>query len=591
MYLKRRVRRKDGKEHVHYSLCESLRVHKGRTLQRQILHLGDLNTTQIQRWQHTLEVINEDDGQKLQRRLFTDREGGAPALADDVIEVRLSSMLVRQPRRFGDCWAGCRLWQQLGLDEFWQGRLGEVAGEVPWARVLELLSVNRLLDPRSELYVHEKWFPQTAMELLLDSGPQVAQKDRLYRCLDHIVEHKAALEQHLASRWKDLFGAAFDIVLYDLTSTYFEGGAQAIPKARRGYSRDHRPDCKQVVIALVVTSEGFPLTYEVFAGNALDVTTLKDIVAAVEARHGRARRVWVFDRGITSEDNLAWLRQRGACYLVGTPKSQLGAFEEHLTTRDWSRAAPEVDVKLCPADEDLYVLCRSAGRVQKEQAMRRRALRGLVRDLIKLKRLVARGRLKDVDAIAERIGGLKERHRSLCRYLKKLRFENGAISWEWDRPKWQAAVNRDGAYLLRAHWPGEHDPAQLWQTYVQLTEAEAAFRTLKSEIKVRPIWHHKESRVEAHIMVAFLGYAMWVCLKKLAARQAPGLTPWQILEHLRKIALVDVEFATRDGRHLTLPRITLPEKEQAALLLQLGWTLPQQPPPRIRSDPPQEGGS
>lgn len=560
---------------------------RGRTVQRQVLHLGELNTTQAESWQRTLEVLNEEDGTLLHRRLFSDREGAAPQEADDAIELRLASLRVRQPRRFGDCWAGCKLWQELGLDRFWQERLAAQRGEVPWEKVIELLAVNRLLDPRSELYVHEKWFPQTAMDVLLDADFSVAEKDRLYRCLDYLVEHKGALEEHLAAKWKDLFGATFDIVLYDLTSTYFEGSAESIPKARRGYSRDHRPDCKQVVIALVVTAEGFPLTYEVFAGNTRDVSTLKEIVDTVEARHGAARRVWVFDRGIVSEENLAWLRERGAHYLVGTPKHQLREFEQHLTEAGWEKAAPEVDVKLCPLEKEIYVLCRSSGRVDKEHAMRRRALRACVRDLIKLRRAVAQGRLKDPELIQQRLGGIKERHRPICRFLKSLCFRHGAIQWEWDRENWRAAVDRDGAYLLRAHWPGqEHDAAQLWQTYVQLTEAEAAFRTLKSEIKVRPIWHWKESRVEAHILIAFLGYAMSVCLKKLAAARAPSLTPWQVLQHLRKIVLVDVEFDTRDGRILTLPRITLPEKEQAALLLQLGWTLPEQPPPRIRTSTP-----
>lgn len=582
MFLKRRVRHKDGKDHIYYSVCESLRVHGGRTIQRQILHLGDLNADQQQSWRHTLEVINEDDGQTLQRRLFTDRDGTAPP-DDDVIEVRLSTLRVRQPRRFGDCWAATLLWRQLGLDTFWEGRLGADRGGVPWAKVLELLCVNRLLDPRSELFVHEKWFPQTAMDILLDCDAGVAELSRLYRCLDHLDGHKEALEQHLAAKWKDLFGATFDILLYDLTSTYFEGRAEAIPKAKRGYSRDHRPDCKQLVIALVVSAEGFPLTYEVFDGNTTDVTTLRDMVEKVETKHGRARRVWVFDRGINSEDNLKWLRERGACYLVGTPKGQLGAFEQHLTEQEWQQAAPEVEVKLCPEDGDIYVLCRSRGRIQKEQAMRRRSLKALIGDLLKLRALVARGRLKDPKIIARRIAHLEERHRSFWRFLRRCACEDGRLRWQWDKEKWRAAATRDGAYLLRAHWPeGATGPAELWQTYIQLTEAEAAFRTIKSEIRVRPIWHRLGSRVEAHIMVAFLGYAMHVCLKKLAAAKAPSLTPWQVLQHLRKIAMVDVEFQTRDGRTLTLPRITVPEQEQAALLLQLGWTLPQQPPPRIR---------
>lgn len=584
MFLKRRVRKKDGKEHVHYALCESLRVHTGRVVQRQVLHLGELNTTQTASWQHTLEIINEEDGARLQRRLFTDRDGKAPTEAEDVVEVQLSSLRVRAPRRFGDCWVGCRLWRQLGLDEFWREHLGAERGEVPWEKVLELLAVNRLLDPRSELFVHEKWFPQTAMDVLLDTDFAVAEKDRLYRALDHLVEHKEALEKHLAARWRDLFNASFDLVLYDLTSTYFEGSAGRIPKAQRGYSRDHRPDCKQLVVALVVTPEGFPLTYEVFSGNTADVTTLKTIVEQVESKHGAARRVWVFDRGITSEENLAWLRQRGAFYLVGTPKPKLRDFEQHLTDADWSRASAEVEVKLCPDSQEIYVLCRSAGRVKKEHAMRSRALRAFVRDLVKLRRLVAHGTLTAERTIERRLAWLEERHRPMHRFLSHCELREGRVHWEWDRPKWRAAVARDGAYLLRAHWPGQSDPAALWATYIQLTEAEAAFRSLKSEIKVRPIWHWKAERVEAHIMVAFLGYAMWVCLKKLTSARAPSLTPWQVLTHLRAIVMVDVEFDTRDGRRLLLQRITIPEKEQAALLLQLGWTLPEQPPPRIRAN-------
>jgi len=475
MFLKRRVRQKDGKEHVYYALCESLRVHSGRTVQRQVLHLGELNTTQTESWQRTLEMINEEDGARLQRRLFTDREGGAPTEAEDVVEVRLSTLRVRTPRRFGDCWAGCRLWRDLGLDEFWRERLAEEAGDVPWEKVLELLAVNRLLDPRSELFIHEKWFPQTALDVLLDCDFAVAEKDRLYRCLDRLLEHKSALEVHLAGKWRDLFGASFDIVLYDLTSTYFEGAAETIPKAQRGYSRDHRPDCKQLVIALVVTAEGFPLTYEVFSGNTVDVTTLQEIVGTVESKHGTARRVWVFDRGMTSEENLRWLRERGAYYLVGTPKSQLGKFEQQLSARDWAKAAPEVEVKLCPEEEEIYVLCRSGGRVEKEQAMRRRALRACVRDLIKLRRQVARGRLKKESTILQRMGGIRERHRAMCRFLETFDYRAGRIEWQWDREAWGAAVRRDGAYLLRAHWPGQNDAAQLWDTYIQLTEAEAAF--------------------------------------------------------------------------------------------------------------------
>ena len=577
MFIKRRLRTKDGKTHIYYSVCESLRVSRTRVVQRQVLHLGQLNTTQLDCWQKSIDVLHED-GQRYQRRLFSDREGRAPD-EPDVLEVKLSSLEVRAARRFGDCWVGCQLWQELNLDAFWQKALAEQAGEVPWAKVLELLVVNRLLAPRSELFVHEKWFGQTAMELLLDTSARVAEKDRLYRCLDRLLEHKGALEKHLAARWKDLFAARFDLLLYDLTSTYFEGQAQGVSKAQRGYSRDHRPDCKQLVIALIVTPEGFPLTYEIFAGNRADRTTLAQILEAVENKHGKARRVWVFDRGIVSEDNLKLLRERQAHYLVGTPRSQLKRYEKELLEGSWQQISAEVQVQLVAEQGEVYVLCRSRERQNKERAMRRRRLRELIGDLRSLRRRVRTGQLKQPKLIQRQIGRLHERHPQAWRWLN-LQLEGNQISWDWNREKFQQAALSEGAYLLRAHWT-ETDPQKLWQTYVQLSEAEAAFRTLKSEVKIRPIWHWLERRVEAHVLVAFLGYCLWVCLRKRAERIAPALTPWQVLDQLGRIIVVEVWFELRGGRHLCLPRITRPEPVQELLLAQLNWQLPAQPPPRI----------
>jgi transposase len=577
MFIKRRVRTKDGKTHVYYSICESLRVSPHRIVQRQVLHLGELNTTQLEGWQKTIDVLHED-GQRYQRRLFADREGSAPN-EPDVLEVKLSSLQVKTPRRFGDCWVGCQLWEELDLDAFWHRALAEQAGEVPWEKVLELLVVNRLLAPRSELFVHEKWFGQTAMELLLDSSALVAEKDRLYRCLDRLLEHKTALEKHLAARWKDLFAASFDLLLYDLTSTYFEGQAEAVPKAQRGYSRDHRPDCKQLVIALIVTPEGFPLSYEVFGGDRADKTTLTEILDAVETKYGKARRVWVFDRGIVTEENLKVLRERGAHYLVGTPRSELKSYEQQLLEGTWQQINAEVHVQLVAEQDEIYVLCRSTERRNKERAMRRRRLRALIGDLRSLRRRVRAGQLKESKVIQRQVGRLHERHSQAWRWLE-LKVEGKDVSWDWDREKFQQAVRREGAYLLRAHWT-EKDPQKLWRSYVQLSEAEAAFRTLKSEVKIRPIWHWLERRVEAHVLVAFLGYCLWVCLKKRAERIAPSLTPWQILDQLGRIVLVEVWFELKDGRHLCLPRITQPEPVQALLLTQLNWQLPAQPPPRI----------
>jgi transposase len=571
---------KDGKPHVYYSLCESLRVGRQRVLQRQVLHLGELNGHQIERWQRTIEVIQEDGGRQ-QLRLFARGRGEQPVAAapEDVAEVILSSLVVRRPRQFGACWVGCKLFEQLGLREFWQAALGEQAGALPWAKVVELLAVNRLIAPRSELFVHEKWFAQTSMSTLLESDARVADKDRLYRALDRMVEHKDALEKHLGDRWRDLFGAGFDVLLYDLTSTYFEGEAEEVDKARRGYSRDHRSDCKQVVIALVVTAEGFPLSYEVFAGNRADVSTLDEMLDAVERKHGRARRVWVFDRGIVSEKNLKTLRERGSSYLVGTPRSALKTYEARLLDGDWQSVSDEVKVQLITEENETYVLARSHARAQKEGAMRLRVIRGLMRDLIRLRRLIRHGRLKDPDKVLMRVGALAERYPQARRYVE-ITVEGLAIRWKWDRNALRLAASRDGAYLLRTNLEGS-DPAVLWRQYVQLTEVEAVFRTLKSDLAIRPIWHFTPKRVEAHILVAFLGYCLWVCLKAKLRQAAPSLSPWQLLDQFARIQMVEVWFQLRQGGCICLERITQPEAAQAALIDQLGWHLPKQPPPRI----------
>ncbi|HEY5913301.1 MAG TPA: IS1634 family transposase [Verrucomicrobiae bacterium] len=578
MFLKPHVREKDGKRHVYYSLTESLRVGRRRVVQRTVLHLGELNTTQVERWQRTIEAVQED-GRRRQLRLFTDREGQVPVAAEDVAEVLLSSLVVRRPRRFGDCWVGCKLWEELGLGAFWQDVLGEQRGEVAWAKVVELLAVNRLCDPRSELSIHEKWFGQTAMDLLLDCDAAVAEKDRLYRALDRMVAHKPALEQHLAQRWRDLFGASFDVLLYDLTSTYFEGEAPGVEKAARGYSRDHRPDCEQVVIALVVTPEGLPLSYEIFEGNRADVTTLEAMLEQVEAKHGRARRIWIFDRGIVSESNLEKLRERGGQYVVGTPRHQLAAYEKELLAGSWSQIGDSVQVQLIAQEQETYVLARSVDRARKEEAMRWRQIRGLMRDLIRVRRAVRKGTRVDSDQVLMRLGRLSERWPRAWRYVAAL-WKEGRLTWRWDRQALRLAAHRDGAYLLRTNLTDRSSEA-LWKMYVQLTEVEAVFRALKSELAIRPIWHWVGPRVEAHVMVAFLGYCLWVCLKQKLKGAGPGLTPWQLLDQFQRIVQVEVWFKLKAGGAICLPRITQPETAQALLLHQLGWSLPEQPPPKI----------
>lgn len=581
MFLKTHERFKDGKRHVYYSLTESLRLSRKRVVQRTVLHLGELNTTQVERWQRTIEAVHED-GQRRQLRLFTDREGQVPVAAQDVAEVILSSLVVRRPRRFGDCWVGCKLWEDLGLRAFWDQALGEQRGEVPWAKVVELLAVNRLCDPRSELFIHEKWFGQTAMDLLLDCPAAVAQKDRLYRALDRMVMHKEALERHLADKWRDLFGASFDVLLYDLTSTYFEGEAQEVEKAARGYSRDHRPDCAQLVIAMVVTPEGFPLSYEVFEGNRADVTTVEAMLAAVEAKHGRARRIWVFDRGLVSEANLQTLRKRGGQYVVGTPRQRLQEYEKELLEGTWQQIHESVQVQLIAQEQETYVLARSMDRAKKEEAMRWRQIRGLMRDLVKLRRSIRQGTLVDSDKVLMRLGRFSERWPRAWHYIC-IQWKEGTLHWQWDRQALRLAQHRDGAYLLRTNL-SDHSPGALWRMYVQLTEVEAVFRTLKSELAIRPIWHWVGSRVEAHVMVAFLGYCLWVCLKQKLKAAAPGLSPWQVLDQFKRIVQVEVWFKLKAGGAICLPRITQPESAQAMLLHQMYWSLPEQPPPRIYKD-------
>jgi hypothetical protein len=539
--------------------------------------LGELNTTQVDHWERTIEAVHED-GQRRQLRLFTDREGQAP-VADDVAEVLLSSLVVRRPRRFGECWIGCKLWEELGLRAFWDQVLGEQRGQVPWAKVVERLVVNRRCAPRSELSVHERWFLPTALDLLLGTDARVAEQARLYRGLDRMIPHKEALEKHLAGKWRDLFGATFEVLLYDLTSTYFEGEAIEVDKARRGYSRDHRSDCLQILLAVVVTPEGFPLSYQVFPGNVRDEGTLEAALDAIERKHGPARRIWVFDRGVVSEANLQMLRQRGAQYVVGTPRSRLKPYEQKLLSGEWQDISPGVKVQLLPEGQETFVLARSEDRAKKEAAMRWRQGCGLMRDWVCLRRAIRRGTIKDEAKILMRVGRLAERWPRGWAYVE-VNWDQGRLSRQWDREALRLAALRDGAYLLRTHLT-DHTPEALWKMYVQLTEVETVFRAMKNELAVRPIWHWVGPRVEAHVMVAFLGYCLWVCLKQKLKAVAPSLTPWQLLDQFGRIVQVEVWFKLRAGGAICLPRITQPEPAQAILLQQLGWSLPEQPPPKI----------
>ncbi len=594
MFLRAKVRKKDGKEHRYYSVVENRRVGRKRLTQRTVLYLGEINSSQEAAWRKSLEVFDESRQAYSTLSLFAaDRE--IPAEATNSIQVKLSEMELRRARAFGDCWLGCELWRQLRLEEFWQEKLsGEAKREtVPWEKVLRLLAVNRLIDPGSEFRLHRQWFDQSAMAELLEADFGVAEKDRLYRCLDRILEHKPALFAHLRQRWQDLFAVQFDVLLYDLTSTYIEGEGEQIPKAKYGYSRDQRFDCKQVIIALVITPEGFPLAYEVMDGNTSDRTTLRDFLKKIEDQYGRARRVWVMDRGIPTEAVLAEMRnpEREVFYLVGTPRSKIQQYEKQWLELPWKKVRDQVEVKLFAEQGELYVLAKSEGRQAKERAMRRKRLARLLRKLRAMRRSLP-GR----DPLLLRIGAAKkEAGRAFGLVELRVPKEGQEVTRESftfrvDRAKLQKAELRDGYYLLRSNLVAE-DPAVLWERYVQLTQIEAAFKAMKSELGIRPIYHQLEHRVEAHILVAFLAYCLLVTLKSRLQALAPGLTPKAVLEKLATIQMLDVWLPTTDGRYLVMPRYTQPEADQAILLHKLQLSLPHQPPPRIKAQPndcPQE---
>ena len=586
MFLRAKVRKKDGKQHRYFSVVENRRVGQKQTAQRTVLYLGEINDSQEAIWRKTLQVFDESHQQYRNLSLFPD-DREIPPESSDSIQVKLSEMELRRPRAFGNCWLGCELWRQLRLEEFWEEKLlGKVKREtVSWAKVLQLLVVNRLIDPGSEFRVHRQWFDQSAMGELLEVDFAVAEKDRLYRCLDRILEHKSALFGHLRERWQDLFQAQFEVLLYDLTSTYIEGTGEEIPKAQYGYSRDQRFDCKQVVIALVITPEGLPLAYEVMDGNTSDRTTLRSFLDKIESSYGRARRVWVMDRGIPTEAVLEEMRSsdRGIFYLVGTPRSKIRQYEAKWLDLPWKKVREAVEVKLFAEAGELYVLAKSEGRRAKERAMRRKKLARLLR---KLRGMQRRGPRRD--QLLLRIGAARKEAGSAFRFLQlQLPGEGEAVTrnsfqFRVDQHKLRTAELQDGHYLLRSNLVGE-DPAVLWERYVQLAQIEAAFKTMKSELGIRPLYHQLGHRVEAHILVAFLAYCLLVTLKNRLQALAPGLTPKSVLEKLATIHMLDVWLPTTDGRWLVMPRFTQPEPDQAILLHKLKLELPQQPPPRIKT--------
>lgn len=582
MFLRYTQRRKDGKLHRYWSIAENHRGEGKRVVQRQVLYLGEINDSQQAAWCRSIEVFESGTGRWRQVALFPeDRE--APELAHEVVHVRLDQLQLRRPRQWGACWLACELWQQLRLDEFWCERLRPSREGTDWLDVLKILVSYRLIDPGSEWRLHREWYHRSAMRDLLGRTGDALELQSLYRCLDKLVEHKRGLFSFLTERWRDLFEVGYEVLLYDLTSTYFECDPPGHGKRRHGYSRDKRPDCVQVVIALVITPEGFPVAYEVMAGNTSDKTTLKAFLEKIEAQYGKANRVWVMDRGIPTEDILREMRvaTTPTFYLVGTQRGKLTKLEKEFLKLPWARVKDSLEVKLLPQEGELYILARSEGRRKKERAMRRRRLKQLWNRLHELQR-----QKLTRDELLLKLGAAKadagKAYRLVEVEVPKAEEPVNAETFTFSlrKEKLRAATRAEGDYLLRSNLTGK-DPAILWQRYIQLTEIEAAFRNLKSDLAIRPIHHQKDPRIEAHIFVAFLAYCLYVTLQQRLRALAPGLTSRAVIEKMTAIQMIDVQLPTTDGRMLILSRYTQPEPDHQLLLQRLHLTLPAQPPPKI----------
>ena len=547
------------------------------------LYLGEINDTQRESWCRTIEVFDEKRERTMPLALFpADRQ--LPNFAAGFgVQVRLKEMELHRPRQWGACWLACYLYEQLGIDEFWAERLPDSREGTCWGHILQTLVCYRLIDPGSEWRLHRQWFEQSAMADLLDEDYSLVEKNSLYRCLDKVLQHKEQLFGYLRQRWQDLFAARFEVLLYDLTSTYFESDPvfEETDKRQFGYSRDKRSDCVQVVIALIITPEGFPLAYEVLPGNTSDKTTLGAFLRKIEEQYGKAERVWLMDRGVPTEE-ISDMRSSvpPIYYLVGTPKGRLSKLEADLLERPWQSVRPGVEVKVLPQEEERYLLAQSQDRLNKERAMRRRQLKALWKRLGQLQKM----KLKAGELLLK-LGEAKGRYRAAWRLvdfqLPEATTDGMAtFSFALNRQKLRQARRREGRYLLRTNLCGR-EPAELWQFYIQLVEIEAAFKNLKDDLALRPIFHQLEHRIEAHIFVAFMAYCLHVTLRARLRPLAPGLTPRAVLDKFATIQMLDVHFPTTDGRTLILSRYTYPETDHRLLLEQLNLTLPAQPPPRI----------
>jgi transposase len=585
MFLRCNRRIKDGKEHRYWNIVENRRCGGGKVVQRQVLYLGEINDHQREAWCRVIEAFDEKTHQRTQLALFP-AQGELPEYAREYgVQVRLDRMELHRPRQWGACWLACHLYEQLELERFWADRLLDSRQGTSWRHILQTLICYRLIDPGSEWRLHRLWYEQSAMGDLLGEDYSLVEKNALYRCLDKLLEHKRALFGHLKERWQDLFQAKFDVLLYDLTSTYFESDPPRNPKDKRryGYSRDKRPDCVQVVIALIVTPEGFPLAYEVLAGNTSDKTTLRGFLHKIETQYGKAERIWVMDRGIPTEEVLSEMRQSDppVSYLVGTPKARLTNLEQQLLRLPWQAVRPGVEVKLLAQEKELYILAQSHDRIHKERAMRQRQLRALVKRLKELQQM----KFLSTQKLLLKMGAAKGKYPAAWRLLDVEMPDSigSSFSFRLNRSKLRAVRRREGRYLLRSN-VGHREPAELWQFYIQLVEIEAAFKNLKDDLALRPIHHQLEHRIEAHIFVAFIAYCLHVTLRARLRRVAGGLTARAVLDKFAAIQMLDVQFPTTDGRLLILSRYTEPTIDHKLLLEQLNLTLPSQPPPRITAD-------
>ncbi len=587
LFLRPHERRKDGKVHTYWSLVENRRAGDGRVVQRQVLYLGALSPIQELSWEKTAQQFDPPPTQpEPLSGLASERELLAKEAA--AIAVHLDQFRIERPRQWGACWVAITLWHLLKLSEFWTDRLPQSREGTHWLHVLIALVVYRLIDPGSEWRLHRHWYEHSALGDLLGEDFSLAAKDNLYRCLDRLLEHRVELFKHLQARWRDEFGAKFDVLLYDLTSTYFESDPPFPEgdKRRFGYSRDKRPDCAQVIIALIVTPEGYPLAYEVLPGNTSDKTTLKGFLEKIEQLYGKANRVWVMDRGIPTEEVIEQMQQSDPkiYYLVGTPKGRLSRLEEQLVKLPWEQARPSVRVKLLAQEKELYVFVESQDRLQKERAMRRRKLRDLIG---RLKQLQQFKKKLTRDELLVAVGQAKEQAGRVFKLLEIQWPEEGqeinaqSFRFKLRLARYRQWYRREGRYLLRTNLTGA-DPKILWEYYLQLVAIEAAFKNLKDDLAIRPIFHQKEQRIEAHIFVAYLAYCLQVTLQGKLRQLAGGLTARAVLEKFATMQMMDVYFPTEEPeKELVFRRYTQPEKDHQILLSQLGWQLPEQPPPRI----------